>query len=67
MARYNPRALAFVEHFWDEHDMTLDMLEKSSHVQLRLDKLNVTVYHTGQFICIWAHSTQNKSGVVLIG
>ena len=41
-----PRALAFVEHFWDEHDMTLDMLEKSSHVQLRLDKLNVPVYHT---------------------
>lgn len=40
-----PRALAFVEHFWDEHDMTLDMLEKSSHVQLRLEKKNIPVYH----------------------
>lgn len=40
-----PRALAFVEHFWNEHDMTLDILEKSNHVQLLLEKKNIPVYH----------------------
>lgn len=40
------QSMAFVEHFWNEYDMGLDVLEKSSHVQLRLDKLNIPVYHT---------------------
>ena len=37
-----PRALAFVEHFWDEHDMCLDILEKASHAHRHIP---VKSYH----------------------
>lgn len=37
------RALSFVEHFWDDHDMILDLHERAYHANLHIP---VKTYHT---------------------